>query len=416
MNNDLSFYQNIRIILRASENRKEIEEGIEFEIELTDEILTILNGLSNDELFDGTCKVDNNIHEIESNRNTLNGKTVIISLPIKDRPSKGMNVYNNFAEFLLKKNNQQDLPSIFYLIEEDFLYPENEPNKEIKHYIELIPFLKKLIELADHEVILNEKIVDKLIFLHKSKLEIQLEYDRTYLSEGLDGLSIFLSLMNDETNTDQKCSIVKEALHGLLINIKSNKRFSHLIGHFAEFSTRVNENYQLFVSEYSFDKVRREYEEKKREYIIQINNTFSDLSLKILSVPIALFLGVTRIKPIIKEDYVDILIQNSAMLTAFIIVSIYMYLLINNQKHSLLALKTEYSDLMKRLKSSYPSQYKIIEESKLDLEARYKTIIKYTTFYKVTVLLTFAFASMFFILRFPSISNKVSCWFSHLCP
>lgn len=142
----------------------------------------------------------------------------------------------------------------------------------------------------------------------------------------------------------------------------------YLVTHFGEFSSQVIENYDLYVSEFSFDDVRLEYQEKKREYMLKINEVFSSIQTKALGIPISLALVATRLSTSKTDSLTDT--TNSLLFIAALMYSLMMVLLILNQKHSLKSIETEYKGQIKRLKKEYPDQHGNIVLEFKDLDGR----------------------------------------------
>lgn len=319
--------------------------------------------------------VDNDIY-IDSDISNHDEICLKAELERKDLLDSNLNVYFNWKEMLENKVNLTTSPENFLILDESIIYPDNKPKTEankktinkIEHYQEIISLLKILLVNADHKNKLSNDVIEDVVFLHKSRLEIPISYSEALLDEKLDGISIVKALFDEKSHKEQKKSIFKEVLHGFLINVPKKERLEHLIVYFGEFSKRYNENYQLFVSEFSFDEVRKEYEEKKRDYFTALNDVFSSVQTKMLGIPVSLALGALKMSAIID----DVTFWTNALLAfSIIIYSIMMFMLIKNQKHTLSAIKTEYDSQMTRLKHQYVEQYEEIKNIQIDLDKRH---------------------------------------------
>ncbi len=294
--------------------------------------------------------------------------TVTVSLSHDDLVSNGLLIFRNWNHFLEYRQYFFSLPDDCLLLNEGLIFSQSKDQKEVFHYKGVVSVLQLLKNNADHVQFFSDKIIDKYVFLHRSSLSISLKsLDAHFLEMDLDGLKILNSIFEDDSHKQQKRSILKEVLYSFLINISEEKRLEFLFKNFGEFSKRINENYHLFVSEFSFDKVRLEYEEKKREYLLKINDIFSSIQAKMLGVPVSIVLAAIELND--PENSFDKL---SALLlyAAIVIYSVFMLLLLKNQNHTLKSIKEEYTGQMNRLKFHYAAQYKQIGDLIGDLDKR----------------------------------------------
>lgn len=294
--------------------------------------------------------------------------TVKIQILSDDLKRKKLFVFNEWDDFLSYKPNLLHPPESFLILQEEIVYPLNSDSGKLKHFFDISKFLHFLNDNADHSTKVTSKIIDELVFLHKARLEIPIILPVDCLNDALDGYSIVESLFEDNSHTEQKSSIFKEVMYGLLINIPVKDRLGHLLLNFGEFSKRFNENYQLFVSEFSFDDVRKEYEENKRDYLTKLNDIFSSVQTKMLGIPISLAIASLKMSAVV--DGVSFW-TNLLLAISISIYSIMMFMLIANQKHTLSSVKSEYKSQMDRLKYQYSEQYRNIKKIQIELDKRH---------------------------------------------
>ena len=294
--------------------------------------------------------------------------------------SKNLSIYLNWEDFLKVGTNLINIPTSFWIIETDSIYPEPKPEAEVntdslqeecsalKGYLNLVSVIKLLQKNADHSVKKGGTALKSLIYLHKARLNIPINVNSDLVKASYDGISIIESTFNTDTeHKEQKVSIFKEVVYSFLNGVPEQNRFIYLITHFGDFSTRLNENYHLFVSEFSFDDVRKEYEEKKRDYLGKLNDVYSSVIVKMLGIPIALALIANKISATVDASSFWV---NLFLLFAVSIYCFMMVMLIANQKHTLSAIHSEYNSHMSRLKHQYPDEYQRIVEIKLELDLR----------------------------------------------
>ncbi|MEY8198614.1 MAG: hypothetical protein RPS47_05185 [Colwellia sp.] len=294
--------------------------------------------------------------------------TVKVQLSSEELNKKKLSLFNEWDDFLSFKPNLLHPPESFIILQEEVVYPSNSVDGKLKHFFDISNFLHLLNDNADHSTKITSKVIDELVFLHKSRLDIPIILPTDCLNEALDGYSIVDSLFKDDSHTEQKSSIFKEVMYGLLINIPEKDRLSYLLLNFGEFSKRFNENYQLFVSEFSFDDVRKEYEENKRDYLTKLNDIFSSVQTKMLGIPISLAIASLKMSSVV--DGISFW-TNFLLAISITIYSIMMFMLIANQKHTLSAVKSEYQSQMTRLKHQYSEQYESIKKIQSELDTRH---------------------------------------------
>lgn len=323
------------------------------------------------------------------------GKEVEISIE-KDTLTCENNIYNTWESFLEFKANLFVCPDLFWIVSDDFFFnkKENITNSStvFKHYLDACSLIELLIKVSDYQDKYNEDVVDSVIFLTKSKLEIYTSYKLSDLDKGLDGITIVSSMLNEELHLEHKNSIFKEVLYSLLGDVTEKNRLKYLFEHFGEFSTRLSDNYQLFVSEFSFDSVRSEYEEKKRDYIIKLNDALASVQTKMLGIPVSL--GFLSLK-YESSNISDTVSSHIALSIGIVIYCIMMFLLIANQFHTIKAVKDEYSSLMKRLKYKHASQHNKISVMIKNLDDRY-VFQQRTLFFYIIVTSVLLIASLSF--------------------
>ena len=282
---------------------------------------------------------------------------------------KPQGIFQSWSEFLSFKPNLVQSPEAFYILDDKISYPCTEHLGYLKHYLEVISLIQLLIEHSDHADYLSDHVIDNLTFLHKSRIDIKLTLQKNDLKDTLDGISAINAYFEDPAHKEQKASIFKEALTSLVNTSKVEERLPYLIRHFGEFSKRFVENYQLFVSEFSFDEVRKEYEENKRDYFVKLDEILSSVQSKMLGIPISLALASFKLSSIVDSQTFW---ANLFLTLSIIIYCAMMVMLIKNQKHSLKALKSEFTSQMTRLKHQYSEQYDEIETMITDLNSRHK--------------------------------------------
>lgn len=238
----------------------------------------------------------------------------------------------------------------FYLADIDFLYAGDESAAPpiVLHYLQATRLYALLGKLADHQG--GVGAAKTLVFLHKSKVEITPQYGEGDLYE-LDNLRAFeIDFVVSDTHEAQKQTIIKTVLLELFAG-RNKLPFSELLARFAEFTEKVRASYELYVAEFSFQKVKAEVEKEKLDAMLKLNKVFSDIQSQLLAVPVALVLVAGQMENSGNWTSKNVLIWLAALIFAAL-----MDLLIRNQRHTLKAVKQE------------------IDQQRLQIATKYQTI------------------------------------------
>lgn len=334
-------------------------------IKVTEELLEPLSMLDAAEIVAPTY----NLSGSTKNTSDINqdvGNEIDIEIIKAKAPFK---VALNFDDLLSLKKAFYEVPQEFYIINERIYSGRDKVNPKLLAYKNIANFVKLLIDLCDHKNNQSDDI-RSVVFLHKNRLEIKTHYQESDILLPLDGLAIIEDLFSNNEHLDQKTSIFKETLSTFLSPVKSESdRLTYLLQHFSGFSKEFNENYHLFVSDFSFEKVRCEYEESKRKYLVDLNNVLSSVQSKMLGIPVALAVAAFKLNSIVSfENF----ISSSLILIAVSCYWLMMKVLIQNQVHSLDSLKEEFGQQMSRFQKQYPNQFKEIGEINETLNNRHE--------------------------------------------
>jgi hypothetical protein len=235
----------------------------------------------------------------------------------------------------------------FYLANINFLHDGHESVVPpiISQYFQATQLYSLLEKIADHHG--GVGAAKTLVFLNKSKIEIIPKYDEDDLSE-LDTLQAFGdNFFLSDTHKEQKQIILKTVLLELFSG-RSKVNFSELLKRFAEFAEKVRAGYELYVAEFSFQKVKEEVEKEKLDAMVKLNKVFSDIQSQLLTIPAALLVVGTQM-----ENNGQISLKNLLIWFASLIFTVLMDLLIRNQRHTLKAVKQEIDQQRQQIEFKY---------------------------------------------------------------
>ena len=242
---------------------------------------------------------------------------------------------------------------------------------KVKHYLQIAELWQSLEDNAEDS---NSEI---LTFLYRKKMKIEPKYDVKLLSNEYGGLSRYqriLSHLSDDAHKDAKPHILQNALVSLLYHLPESKRFESLLKNFEGFTVKFDDAYHAYVVGFSFDDLRKEYEERYREYMVKINDLISSSLMKALMIPGALYLTATRTQAIQTSkgltSGLESLVVNMGIAIAVISVFMIYWCILCNERKSLKSIGDEFESLMGRLEEKSPHAVPKIKTFKENIENR----------------------------------------------
>jgi hypothetical protein len=237
---------------------------------------------------------------------------------------------------LLSSHNFRHLsPEIYYVAEDDYLNTEKKETVSSRRYAAVLSLVRVLREVADYS---DESLSGlKLVFLNKTKLELPIKYEAFQLRD----VPVVKDLEGDmfETSSkhkEQRKIIIKVVLQEMLRDIHEDARFTKLLSEFMLFTQRYKDSYDLYIAEFSFEKILDEVEAHKLDYSIKLNKVFSDIQNQLLAIPAALILIGSKLT---QKGFIEW--QNSLTMLGCIIFVVLMDLLVRNQYNTLSAILGE---------------------------------------------------------------------------
>ncbi|QLE83925.1 hypothetical protein FLM48_01765 [Shewanella sp. Scap07] len=319
------------------------------------------------------------------------GKKVEVSFNVDSGPVRFFKDFNS-----LIATHPTVGPSNFVVtseIEGVIYYPCKTPSGRLKHYLEVHSLWSVLLERSD------DVTANGLTFLYKGKLYLNGEYTVSCLENGFDGLTKFIRLLQkDKAHEVEKGHILQNTLHSFLYHVETENKFAYLLSNFSSFSLKFDEAYQAYSVGFSFDKLREEYEERYRDYMIKVNDLVSTALAKSLMIPAAIFLTSTRTQSIItsksSETSNEIIAANAGVALVALIVSVVFFMMMISELQSIKSIKTEYKSLMGRLEKKSGEAFKAIIDFRKNLENK----------------IAYARAVLYSLILFSIIHAAISLW------
>ncbi len=375
------------------------DSALEGTVKLSPEIYDALDTLIKDGVLDNLVQVGHKQKYWTTFSRSSTDK-IRIKLPLADWGVGECVVYRSLAAMIGRGQFLTAAPKAFYLIDEDIIVPPDEGNASVKNYLAAVSLAELLRRQADH--IDHVGGTPRCVFLHKVSITIPIAYAEEDIGGSIDGLESMQMLLSSDEHTEQKRSIFKAALYAMLATVKEANRFRNLLQHLDELSQEFRGRYQLFVCEFDFEEVREKLEEKRRDYLTQLNSTFHDIGAKLLSIPVAFYVAVTKMEPLpVQGSPFETIVINSVVTLAVIIVSIYILMLLNSHQHTLTATSQEYESLFDRWrgKLKFAEQKEQIQKTFDALDKRRRQVLWYFHITNISVIVTLLIALALYLLR-----------------
>lgn len=334
-------------------------------VTLSNDTADQLNTLHNERLCSGVIDVYQNgalitsieISQIEPKHYGLSCKVELSATHINSEYF----ICTNWDKLLKYPQYVQNSVKAVFFTDEGLLLTADSEDEKFKNYLKI----SQVCNLIDEVSLEPASPTSPRVIVFERDISIKYTVKQADLEHEIS-IKALDALMQKDLHHEAKTALVRQALVEFLKDISTSIRFGYLISHFNAFSSNLLLSYQGYVENYTFDKVRKEYQEKKTEYITRVNDVFSDVSTKLLSIPAGLWLAVYQIQDAnlggltFYKNIITLCI--SGLLTVFVIFSLL------GQFSVLNSLGTEYKGLFKRLKSEYEDESVQIEGALTDIK------------------------------------------------
>ncbi|BBG60682.1 hypothetical protein [Providencia rustigianii] len=295
---------------------------------------------------------------------------VIIVIDLQNLRAKGISVYKDIDEAI---SLSPIAPEYFLLlsIENDKLviYPNEQSNPRIFHYIQIGKIWETLVRSAD------DSDANSCTFLGLKKSLITLNYEISDLNYDLDGYTKFIKLMSTEEHSEEKRKILSNTIYYFTSNKEIKNRLKTIIEKFPTFVEKFEDNYHTFAVGFSFDKIRKEYEEKYRDYLSKVNSVLNESLTRALAIPASTVLTFSSIKSTGNDSLNQILINSGSFLVALFVLFT-TYYTVKFQINFIKITKNEFFGLHNRLKTELNKIQMKEEDEKFQLFSDQCDLIK----------------------------------------
>lgn len=359
-------------------------------LHLNKDILSVLKQLAENELADGSvdCIFDGDniggvaLEDIGQEHFQENIQCEI-TLHTSDL-SKNLDyaICNNWPDLLNSEYTiKKPVKSVFF-IESGIYINENSGNLRFNNYLklnqvyDLIRFLSESTNSWNNTIFYQRPI--KFVFSLSEK-DLDYSIDTTALE----------NLRKRDLHQEAIINLMCKEVVSFVKNIDEKQRVSYLVQNFNALISNILLSYQTYTENYSFDKVRKEYLEKRTEYVKKMNEAFDSVAVKMLAIPAAIWFAIAQIKPIDSSSPLTDFSKNYIVLITISVLVAILVLNIWGHRNSLIAMVKEYQDIFTNLSSKFEDEtIKILSiKEELDRNA-FSVILKmYFSIFSAIVLL-----------------------------
>jgi hypothetical protein len=174
------------------------------------------------------------------------------------------------------------------------------------------------------------------------------------------GLARLEQLLSDTLHSTEKKRIIRNALISSLKSCDENSRLSHLLAHCDEIFENAQQNYELFISNFSFQNDLDRLNEQKRDFSVKLNGLLIGIQGKLLAIPVSTILATTQLKDPTDQNYITI---NCAVMASSLIFLVIIFWLIRSQMIAINSIKSEINQKEKRFRVELPKLFKEVQNA-----------------------------------------------------
>lgn len=361
-------------------------------ITLTKELISSLRTLHASDLCSGSISfyqddtkvVDATFGEIKDAHFAYKAKIELLTNKVHSK----FFICNNWDTLLSYEEYVKNPVEAVYFIDEYKLFTVEDDDFTFNNYQNIA----KVYQLLESVAISSSGTVNLVVYERALPLTYQLK--KSDLEHDFD-TEVLVRFLDKDLHHEAKVSLVCKALVSFLSSTGENLRFGYLISHFNAFSMDLSLSYQNYVDNYTFDKVRKEYQEKHTLYVERINDVFDGAVAKLLTMPAGVWFAITQIQTYQVGDLV--FIKNIAVLISVFILASFLVLNLLGQFGVLGVLSKEYNGLFERLKTDYPQEKSeivtVIDD--IDDKATWVYIKLFSSLFSALVLVGLSFVLMY---------------------
>lgn len=234
-------------------------------------------------------------------------------------------------------------------------------------YRAMLTVIALLKEAASYVIELQRE----LVFIGTESVVVPIRFKGADFTPSLIGAAGRLeTLFADPLHSHEKAELLAAAVIELAGGQRIDRRFEFIVSNLERVCAEVEKGYRLFVSSFSYSKIRKEIETARLDYINKIHKTIVDIQGQLLGIPVATIVVASQLKHS-KDCGIEFWTNCAVLLGAWIFVGL-LWLAVRNQWHTLSMLAGEITGQRARLDDDYAALRNDFIDVFDDLDARIK--------------------------------------------
>lgn len=271
----------------------------------------------------------------------------------------------DFDRLFLAPGAAFEEPAAYYVIDPGFARGDSSPPGDLIRYRVLLGVIAVLRDAATYVGELQRE----LVFIGDEKVEVPISFTTNDLPAFLiQNAERLRRIFDDSLHADEKTGLLADAVVEISAGQRRDARFTHIITNLDRVCEEVEKGYRLFVSSFSYSKIRKEIETTRLDYIGKIHKTIVDIQGQLLGIPVATIVVASQLKAPGTCD-LAFWTNTAVLLGAWVFIGL-LWLAIRNQWFTLGALKADIEGQRDRLRKDYAAVRDDFDGPFADLEKR----------------------------------------------
>lgn len=239
-------------------------------------------------------------------------------------------------------------PANYYVINPGYAVGDQPVPPELAKYRALLKVVSVLREAAAYV----DEVKRDLVFIETEKVIVPIVFTMADLPNTIEAQANRLTkIFHDALHGDEKAGLLSTTVAELVSGQREKQRFAFLIANLERVCDEVEKGYKLFVSSFSYSKIRNDVETARLDFINKIHKTIVDIQGQLLGIPVATIVVASQLKQSV-DCGVTFWSNLAVILGAWIFVGL-LVLAVINQWHTLTAIAGEVKGQRARLADDY---------------------------------------------------------------
>ena len=325
--------------------------------QVTPTLIESIKKLAEVDLTDDRCQVNGRRVPIEE----LNdGDVARITLyPNVLRKDMGCIHFELFADLIEQEDEQE--PELYYVYDINFLKGQGDVPEQIAAYRDCQQFVELLKMLADHT------FPGVVYLIENEKLEISLNYTATDVRR-LDGIKEAVDTLKNADDKQERRRILRNILFEISGKVDIARRLPALLDGYDLLMERYRVDREMYLDRFGIQSLRRDFKNEQIDYLKKLSKVFSDIQVKLLSIPAALVLVMAQFE----MNPSSFSMKNLALVIGTFLYSFIIWIVLGAQDQILFELRGSFDDFETKLKAKYPDFHDEINHKIRGLRRRHR--------------------------------------------